>query len=54
MSDEIKELKKEVEQLKVAQLRMLEQFKLAYDWVDMHFPDGGIQDFAKYIGDVEE
>ena len=28
-----------------------EQFKLAYDWVDTQFPDGGIADFAKYIGD---
>ena len=31
-----------------------EQFKLAYDWVDMQFPDGGMADFAKYIGDVIE
>ena len=31
--------------------RLREQFKLAYDWVDMQFPDGGMADFAKYIGD---
>jgi ABC-type nitrate/sulfonate/bicarbonate transport system substrate-binding protein len=41
------ELEKEVK-------RLLEQFKLAYDWVDMQFPDGGVADFAKYIGDEEE
>ena len=35
-------------------LRLREQFKLAYDWVDMQFPDGGMADFAKYIGDEEE
>ena len=34
--------------------RLREQFKLAYDWVDYQFPDGGMADFAKYIGDVEE
>tara|TARA_Y100000114_G_C11636590_1_gene267106 strand:- start:427 stop:693 length:267 start_codon:yes stop_codon:yes gene_type:complete len=34
--------------------RLREQFKLAYDWVDYQFPDGGMQDFAKYIGDVIE
>ena len=34
--------------------RLREQFKLAYDWVDYQFPDGGMQDFAKYIGDEEE
>jgi len=34
--------------------RLREQLKLAYDWVDYQFPDGGIQDFAKYIGDEEE
>ena len=31
--------------------RLREQFKLAYDWVDTQFPDGGMADFAKYIGD---
>jgi hypothetical protein len=35
-------------------IRLREQFKLAYDWVDYQFPDGGMQDFAKYIGDEEE
>jgi hypothetical protein len=34
--------------------RLREQIKLAYDWVDYQFPDGGMQDFAKYIGDEEE
>jgi len=34
--------------------RLREQFKLAYDWVDTQFPDGGMADFAKYIGDEEE
>lgn len=34
--------------------RLQKQFKLAYDWVDNQFPDGGVQDFAKYIGDVIE
>lgn len=34
--------------------RLREQFKLAYDWVDYQFPDGGISDFARYIGDEEE
>lgn len=40
------------EQEKVKRLR--EQFRLAYSWVDYQFPDGGISDFAKYIGDEEE
>ena len=31
--------------------RLREQFKLAYDWVDTQFPDGGLADFAEYIGD---
>ena len=31
--------------------RLRKQFKLAYDWVDTQFPDGGMADFAKYIGD---
>jgi len=31
--------------------RLREQFKLAYDWVDTQFPDGGMADFAEYIGD---
>ena len=39
-----------VEELK----RLREQFKLAYDWVDTQFPDGGMADFAEYIGDEEE
>tara|TARA_R100001440_G_scaffold16224_5_gene27608 strand:+ start:24987 stop:25259 length:273 start_codon:yes stop_codon:yes gene_type:complete len=34
--------------------RLREQFKLAYDWVDYQLPDGGMRDFAKYIGDVIE
>ena len=34
--------------------RLREQFKLAYDWVDTQFPDGGMADFAKYIGDYLE
>ena len=36
----------------VKQLR--EQLRLAYDWVDTQFPDGGMADFAEYIGDDEE
>lgn len=39
-----KKLEREVERLR-------EQFELAYDWVDYQLPDGGMQDFAKYIGD---
>ena len=31
-----------------------EQLKLAYDWVDMQFPDSGMAEFAEYIGDEEE
>jgi len=34
--------------------RLREQLKLAYDWVDTQFPDGGMADFAEYIGDEEE
>jgi len=34
--------------------RLREQFRLAYDWVDYQLPDGGMRDFAKYIGDEEE
>jgi len=34
--------------------RLREQLKLAYDWVDMQFPDGGMADFATYIGDEQE
>ena len=34
--------------------RLREQFRLAYDWVDYQLPDGGMKDFAKYIGDEEE
>ena len=34
--------------------RLREQFKLVYDWVDHQFPDGGVQDLVKYIGDDEE
>ena len=34
--------------------RLREQFRLAYDWVDYQLPDGGMREFAKYIGDEEE
>ena len=35
-------------------IRLREQFRLAYDWVDYQLPDGGMRDFAKYIGEEEE
>ena len=52
--EEIEELKKEIERLRRYHRQYCEQFKLAYDWVDTQFPDGGMADFAKYIGDEEE
>ena len=45
--EEVKRLQKELDSLR-------KQFKLAYDWVDYQFTDGGISDFARYIGDEEE
>ncbi len=35
-------------------IHLREQFRLAYDWVDYQLPDGGMRDFAKYIGEEEE
>ena len=45
---------KKCEELDAEVKRLREQFKLAYDWVDTQFPDGGMADFAEYIGDEEE
>jgi hypothetical protein len=44
--DTHKDLLAEVKQLR-------EQFRLAYEWVDYQFPDGGTADFTRYIGDEE-
>jgi len=52
--DDWSEQKKGLNDLLAEVKRLREQFKLAYDWVDYQFPDGGMQDFAKYIGDDEE
>jgi len=43
-----------VENLLAEVIHLREQFRLAYDWVDYQLPDGGMRDFAKYIGEEEE